>query len=108
MSSCTRMLTAMSREGQMPKELGVESERYNMSHRSLIVNFIISVGLFLVFKTWENLVIVVSSFHIISYLAAPLALGRLRLTMPDTKRVFKLPLQWVVCPFLLLPGVSSR
>jgi amino acid transporter len=100
MSSCTRMLTAMSREGQMPQELGVKSERYNMSHRSLIVNFIISVGLFLVFKTWENLVIVVSSFHIISYLAAPLALGRLRLTMPKTERAFRLPLQWVICPFL--------
>ena len=100
MGNCTRMLTAMSREGQMPKEIAVKSEKYNMSHRSLFINVVLSILMMAAFQTWQDLVIVVSAFGTISYLAAPLALGRLRMTLPNEKRAFKLPFAWIVCPFL--------
>lgn len=114
-SGCTRMLTAMSREGQMPKQLGVKNEQYNMSRSSLLLNVIISIALFMVFRTWQALVIVVSTFHIVSYLAAPLAVGRLRLCLPDSKRNFTVPLHQLLCPclfftisyFFTVAGVKS-
>ena len=102
MASSTRMLTAMSREGQLPKEFNVLHPKYHISHRSLIGNTILALVLFGVFKTWTSLVLVVSTFHVISYLAGPLALGKLRLTMPDKERQFSLPLYWLVCPLLFI------
>ena len=79
-ASCTRMLTGMSREGQLPKSFYVLHPKYHMSHRSLIANTILALILFSVFKTWIGLVVVVSVFHVISYLAGPLAVGKLRIT----------------------------
>ena len=100
MSSSTRMLTALSREGQMPKEIAVKSDKYNMSHRSLFINVVLSILMMAAFQTWQDLVIVVSAFGTISYMSAPLSLGRLRITLPNEKRVFKTPFAWIVCPFL--------
>ena len=100
--ACTRMLTAMSREGQLPKGFSVLHPKYHMSHRSLIANTIIAMILFAVFKTWVGLVVVVSTFHIISYLAGPIAVGKLRITMPNDKRIFSLPFQWLICPVLFI------
>ena len=96
------MLTAMSREGQLPKGFNVLHPKYHISHRSLIANTILSMILFFVFKTWISLVVVVSTFHVISYLAGPLAVGKLRITMANDKRTFTMPLQWLLCPALFV------
>ena len=100
--STTRMLTAMSREGQLPSGFNVLHPKYNVSYRSLIANTLISIVLFFVFKTWVALILVTSSFHVISYLAGPLAVGKLRIKMPDEKRLFNLPIHWLTCPLLFI------
>lgn len=102
MASTTRMLTAMSREGQLPSGFNILHPKYNISHRSLIGNTILALILFGVFKTWIGLVLVVSTFHVVSYLAGPLAVGKLRITMPNKERSFSLPLYWLICPLLFI------
>ncbi len=100
--STSRMLTAMSREGQLPRGFNVLHPKYHVSHRSLIANTLISIILFFVFKTWTALILVTSSFHVISYLAGPLSVGKLRITMPNEERLFNLPLHWITCPLLFI------
>ena len=101
-ASTTRMLTAMSREGQLPRFFNVLHPKYNISHRSLIANTALSILLFGIFRSWVHLVLVVSTFHVISYLAGPLALGRLRKTMPNAERMFKLPVHAIICPIFFI------
>ncbi len=102
MGTSSRMLKAMSREGQLPRGFNVLHPKYHVSHRSLFTNMLLSLILFFVFKTWQSLVLVVSTFHVISYLAGPLAVGKLRLTMPKEERMFHVPLYWLICPILFV------
>jgi amino acid transporter len=102
MGTSSRMLKAMSREGQLPRGFNVLHPKYQVSHRSLFANTLLSLILFAVFRTWQSLVIVVSTFHVISYLAGPLAVGKLRLTMPKAERMFHVPYYWVICPTLFI------
>lgn len=102
MGTCSRMLKAMSREGQLPRGFNVLHPKYQVSHRSLFANTLLSLILFGVFRTWQSLVIVVSTFHVISYLAGPLAVGKLRLTMPKAERMFHVPYYWIICPALFM------
>lgn len=101
-ASSTRMLTAISHVGQLPKFFSKLHPKYHMSHRSLIANTALSMMFFLVFKTWVGLVVVVSAFHLLSYLAGPIAVGKLRLTMPESERMFKMWFAPVLCPLLFV------
>ena len=92
MGTSSRMLKAMSREGQLPRGFNVLHPKYQVSHRALFANTVLSLVLFGVFRTWQSLVIVVSTFHVISYLAGPLAVGKLRLTLPKHERIFQVAL----------------
>lgn len=101
-ASSTRMLTAMSRVGQLPGLFSKLHPKYHMSHPSLIANTALALLFFLVFKTWVGLVVVVSSFHLLSYLAGPMAVGRLRRRMPKEERMFKMWFAPVLCPLLFV------
>jgi len=102
MASSTRMLTAMSHVGQLPQFFSRLHPVYHISHRSLVANTLLSLLFFLIFKTWLGLVVVVSSFHLLSYLAGPVALAKLRRTMPDNERIFKMRFAPVLCPLLFV------
>ena len=84
MGASSRMLKAMSREGQLPKYFNVLHSKYCISHRALFANAVIALILFSVFKTWQNLVVIIAIFHVISYLAGPLAVSKLRRTIPKS------------------------
>ncbi len=99
-ASSTRMLTAMSRVGNLPHFFSKLHPVYQISHRSLLANTVLSIFFFLIFKTWVGLVVVVSSFHLLSYLAGPVAVGKLRKTMPNHERIFRVPFAWLLCPAL--------
>ena len=101
-ASSTRMLTSMSEVGQLPRFFSKLHPKYHISHRSLLANTVLSIAFFFIFKTWIALVVVVSSFHLISYLAGPLALSKLRKTMPAEKRLFKMPIAWLLAPLLFV------
>lgn len=100
----SRMLTAMSQEKQAPDFFGKMNEKFNFSRRSLGFNLILSLILLWFFRSWESLMIIVSLFHVVSYLACPVALMRLRLTESEKDRPFKLWFAPIICPlfFVLL------
>lgn len=59
--------------------------------KSLILNYIIGLVLFLPFPGWQSLVGFIISCFIVSYIIGPIALIGLRKTHPDHHRPFKLP-----------------
>ncbi|MEY8701764.1 APC family permease [Francisella philomiragia] len=77
LGASSRMLYAMSSEGQMPRYFAKITPVVNISRRSLLANFILSV-IFLFFSdNWTGLMLVVTGFHIIGYMAAPVSMGAL-------------------------------
>ncbi|NDT66654.1 APC family permease, partial [Francisella tularensis subsp. holarctica] len=77
LGASSRMLYAMSSEGQMPRYFAKITPIVNISRRSLLANFILSV-IFLFFSdNWTGLMLVVTGFHIIGYMAAPVSMGAL-------------------------------
>lgn len=98
----TRMLTAMSQDKQMPGFFNRIHPIYHFSRRSLLFNTGLALSMLWFFPSWESLVIVVSLYHIVSYMACPIALMRLRLVERDRKRAFKLPLAHFICPILFV------
>ncbi len=97
-----RMLTAMSQEGQAPKYFDKIHPVYHFSRRSLVFNLLLSILLIWFFPSWQSLVIIVSLFHIISYMACPIALMRLRLIENQAERHYKMPAASILCPLLFV------
>ncbi len=61
----------------MPRYFAKITPVVNISRRSLLANFILSV-IFLFFSdNWTGLMLVVTGFHIIGYMAAPVSMGAL-------------------------------
>ena len=82
LGASSRMLYGMSSEGQAPRYFTKLHEKYNISRRSLLFNFILAVMFLFTAKSWAGLMIVVTGFHIIGYMAAPISMGALE---PKTK-----------------------
>ncbi|ASG68128.1 amino acid transporter [Francisella halioticida] len=77
LGASSRMLYAMSSEGQMPRFFAKITPVVNISRRSLIANFILA-SIFLLFSdNWTALMLIVTGFHIIGYMAAPVSMGAL-------------------------------
>ncbi len=65
----------MSAEGQMPRFFAKINQKVNISRRSLIANFILC-AIFLMFAdNWAALMLFVTGFNIIGYMAAPVSMG---------------------------------
>lgn len=72
--TATRMFTAMSRSGQMPKVFDTSHPKYNFSRRSLVANTVLAILFLILFRSWSQLAEFLSLFHILSYLPIPIAL----------------------------------
>ena len=96
------MLTAMAQDKQMPSFFHRIHPIYHFSRRSLYFNILLALSLLWFFPSWESLVIIVSLFHIISYMACPIALMRLRIIERDRPRKFRLAFANIICPFLFV------
>lgn len=77
LGASSRMLYAMSSEGQMPRYFAKITPVVNISRRSLIANFILAAIFLLFSDNWTALMLVVTGFHIIGYMAAPVSMGAL-------------------------------
>lgn len=98
----SRMLTAMAQEKQAPAFFDNLHPLFNFSRRSLAFNLILALTLLFFFRSWASLMIVVSLFHVVSHLACPIAMMRLRLTEPNKERPFKIPFAQIICPALFV------
>ncbi|QLE78879.1 APC family permease [Francisella sp. Scap27] len=75
LGASSRMLYAMSAEGQMPRYFAKLNQKVNISRRALIANFLIC-AVFLIFSdSWAALMLIVTGFNIIGYMAAPVSMG---------------------------------
>lgn len=72
--TATRMFTAMSRNGQMPKLFDTSHPKYNVSRISLLANTVLAIMFLIMFRSWSQLAEFLSLFHVISYLPIPIAL----------------------------------
>ncbi|MDE4955498.1 APC family permease, partial [Francisella tularensis subsp. holarctica] len=72
LGASSRMLYAMSAEGQMPRYFAKLNKQVNISRRSLIANFLICAGFLIFSDNWVALMLIVTGFNIIGYMAAPI------------------------------------
>lgn len=77
LGASTRMLTAMAESGQMPRWLSKINPVHNVSRRSMFVNWILAAILLVNADSWAGLMVIVSGYHVISYMAAPISMGAL-------------------------------
>jgi amino acid transporter len=96
LGASSRMLYAMSSEGQVPRYFTKIHPTFNISRRSLITNFLLAAVFLLFSDNWTALMLVVTGFHIIGYMAAPISMGALA---PKT-RIFGL-IVFVILTLLL-------
>lgn len=79
LGGCSRMFYAMAMEGQMPRwTITKLHEKYNLCQRSMLINFVM-IGIVLWYsESWASLMVVVTGYHIIGYMAAPISMGAIR------------------------------
>lgn len=75
LGASSRMLYAMSTEGQMPRWIAKLDPIYNFSKRSMIINWILAAIVLFNAESWAALMVVVTVYHVIGYMAAPISMG---------------------------------
>jgi amino acid transporter len=90
MGATARVNFGLSKIGFFPKRLQTLNKR-GAPIVALVVNYFISLLLFLPFPGWQSLVGFVISCFILSYIIGPIALIVLRKTQPEYHRPFRLP-----------------
>lgn len=71
-----RMFYAMALSGQMPKwTIGKLHHKYNLCRRSMLINVLITAVILWKSDSWASLMIVVSGYNIMGYMAAPISMG---------------------------------
>lgn len=79
----SRMFYAMAAEGQMPQwSIGKLNPIYNLCRRSLLINWIMIAVVLWNAKSWSSLMLVVTGYHLIGYMAAPISMGAIK---PNTR-----------------------
>ncbi|AIT08927.1 amino acid transporter [Candidatus Francisella endociliophora] len=75
LGSSSRMLYGLAEEGQAPKYFTKINEEFNFSRRSLIANFLLTLSFLIFADNWSTLMLIVTGFNIIGYMAAPISMG---------------------------------
>jgi amino acid transporter len=91
-ASGSRMLYAMATDHQMPEIFNKLNPKFFVSRTSLVCTVVLSMALITIFNNWQQIVVVVTVFQLISCIAVPISFIKLRQDQPDTVRVFKMPL----------------
>jgi len=78
LGGASRMLYAMAAEGQMPSWFAKLDPVYNFSKRSMLINFILAALVLWNAKSWASLMVIVTGYHLIGYMAAPVSMGAIK------------------------------
>jgi len=74
-----RMFYAMAAEGQMPEwSIGKLNPIYNICRRSLLINWIMIAVVLWNAKSWSSLMVVVTGYNLLGYMAAPISMGAIK------------------------------
>ncbi|KTD67589.1 amino acid permease [Legionella santicrucis] len=83
LGGASRMFYAMAKEGQMPKRTITKLHpRYNLCRRSLLINFTLTAIFLWNSDSWASLMVIVTGYHLIGYMAAPISMGAIK---PNTR-----------------------
>jgi amino acid transporter len=78
LGGASRMLYAMAAEGQMPSWIAKLDPVYHYCKRSMVINFILAALFLWQAKSWASLMVVVTGYHLIGYMAAPISMGAIK------------------------------
>ncbi|STY29540.1 amino acid permease [Legionella wadsworthii] len=83
LGGASRMFYAMAKEGQMPKKtISKLHPQYNLCRRSLLINFTLTAIFLWNSDSWASLMVIVTGYHLIGYMAAPISMGAIK---PSTR-----------------------
>ncbi len=88
-AATSRIVYGMALNHHLPKVF-LKTNRHQIPHVSLYVNFLVGALSFLPFPGWQKLVAFLSSASILSYGVGPICLLAMRKLQPETHRPFKL------------------
>lgn len=97
-ASTARIGYGLSEIGFFPQGLKKLTKK-GVPIRSMVVNYIVGLLLFLPFPGWQKLATFIISCFIVSYIIGPLAIVGLRNKYPKMSRPFLLPLANFIAPF---------
>ncbi len=79
LGASSRMFYAMAVEGQMPKwTIAKLNPIYNLCRRSLFINWGLVALVLWNSQSWASLMLIVTGYHVIGYMAAPVSMGALK------------------------------
>jgi amino acid transporter len=79
LGASSRMFYGMAIEGQMPKwTIAKLNPIYNLCRRSLFINWVLVTLVLWNSQSWASLMLVVTGYHVIGYMAAPVSMGALK------------------------------
>lgn len=102
MGSSSRTLTGMARDKQLPQYFNNIHPIYQLSRRSLLFTASVCSLSVLVFKNWQEIMIIVTVFQLISCVAIPVAFVKLRISKPDLPRQYRVKLGLTLSYFIYL------
>ena len=97
-ASASKSLSSMPKNKHLPKFLSNTNNQYNTPRIALMVDFVVSFILILLFKNWALLSRVVAASTLISLLSGPVVAGSLRRMGPDFKRPTKIRGMKILAP----------
>jgi len=89
-ASTARVSYGLSRIGFFPESLQKLTQR-GVPLRGILLNYFVGLLLFLPFPDWQNMVSIIISSFVLTYMIGPISLIALRKSKPDQHRPFKLP-----------------
>ncbi|MDH4469417.1 MAG: APC family permease [Verrucomicrobiae bacterium] len=79
LGASSRMFYAMAAEGQMPKwTISKLNPVYNICRRTLLINWVLVAIVLWNSQSWATLMLIVSGYYILGYMAAPISMGALK------------------------------
>ena len=98
LSATSRVIFAWAKGGTFFKKFGEIDGKTGVPRPALILAFIMSVFFTLPFPSWDQLVGVVSSATVLTYIMGPVSLHAFRKTAPDLDRPYRLKGYQVISP----------
>ncbi|WP_444931630.1 APC family permease [Microbulbifer sp. SSSA002] len=77
LGASSRILFAMASVRQMPGWLAVLDPIHNLSRRSILTNWLIAAIVLAHADSWAALMVIVTGYHLVGYMAAPISMGAL-------------------------------
>ena len=102
MGSSSRTLTGMAGDNQLPKFFDRVHPVYNLSRRSLLFTASMCCIVVLFFKNWQEIMIIVSVFQLISCVAIPVSFTKLRTSKPEIERKYRVKLGLTLSYFIYM------